>query len=144
MDVLAQRWAHPMRNEARALGLNSGRFALVREVCLRCDEVAWVYARTVIPRVTLTGATRRLARLRARSLGAFLFADPTLRRGGTEIARLTPRDPLYGLATRALAAPPGVLWGRRARFTVHGKALLVSEIFLPAIPDFPDDRRGAP
>jgi chorismate lyase len=53
----------------------------LREVYLLCDGVPWVYARTAIPRETLTGRHRRLAYLKTRPLGAMLFADPGMARG---------------------------------------------------------------
>jgi chorismate--pyruvate lyase len=96
-----------------------------------------VFARTVIPRDTLVGSNRRLTRLKTRPLGAVLFADPGMERGPVEIARLTPCDRLFPAATRRLASAPEAIWGRRSLFTLAGKPLLVSEIFLPDIPPCP-------
>jgi chorismate lyase len=138
VQVVRQCWARPMRNEAQALGLRPHARALVREVRLVCRDAPWVYARTVIPRATLTGAERRLARLRARSLGAVLFADPSTTRGDIEIVRLDSRDRLYRTAAAMADVPPPALWGRRARFLIKRKPLLVSEIFLPALGSFPE------
>ncbi|BAU46681.1 chorismate--pyruvate lyase [Sulfurifustis variabilis] len=134
--VVSQRWRRPMRNEALALGLRPQGRALVREVQLLCQEVAWVHARTVIPRATLSGRERRLAHLGSRSLGAVLFADPTLERAETELARLVPGDILYADIAAALDRPPAELWGRRTRFALSGKPLLVSEVFLPPIGEY--------
>lgn len=134
--VVSQRWRRPMRNEAMALELRPEWRALVREVQLLCNEVAWVHARTVIPRTTLTGRERRLAHLGSRSLGAVLFADPTLERAETELTRLAPGDALYADIAGALDRAPAELWGRRTRFALSGKPLLVSEVFLPAIGEY--------
>ena len=131
--VLAQDWARPLRSEARALGLRDGEAALVRQVYLLCAGVPWVYARTVIPASSLTGAARRLGKLGTRPLGAALFAEPTLERGALEIARVVPGDPIYGGACAALTTAPAAIWGRRSVFRVRGKALLVSEFFLPRL-----------
>jgi chorismate--pyruvate lyase len=90
-----------------------------------------VFARTVIPVRTLRGRQRRLARLGTRPLGAALFADPHLKRGEVEIARLAPGDGIYEHAA-VQGAADGV-WGRRSVFTLKGKPLLVSEFFLPAL-----------
>lgn len=135
--LLHQRWQRPLRSEAHALGLRPGVRALVREVFLMCDDTPWVYACTVIPRATLTGAQRRLARLHTRPLGAVLFADPTMRRGEAQIARLSRGDCLYALATAALPQPPAEIWARRSVFCLRDKPLLVTEAFLPAIADAP-------
>ena len=137
VQVLAQGWARPQHNEARALGMRDGSWGFVREVHLLCDDKPWVYARTVIPRTTLTGPCRRLTHLKSRPLGAVLFADPSMRRGPVEIARLTPCDKLYPAALRHLSEQPQMIWGRRSLFTLSGKPLLVSEIFLPSIPPQP-------
>ncbi|MBI3576247.1 MAG: chorismate lyase [Gammaproteobacteria bacterium] len=135
VQLLSQAWERPRLDEALALGMRARDRALVRQVRLLCDERPWVYARTLLPRTTLTGAERRLAHLRSRSLGAVLFADPTMRRGRTEIVRLCPTDGLYAFAAQPLAAPPAEIWGRRTVFRLRGKPLLVSEFFLPGIGD---------
>lgn len=137
VELIAQGWRAPMRNEALALALRPECYAMVREVHLRCAERPWVYARTVIPATTLSGANRRLAHLKTRSLGAVLFADPATERGEFELAQLTPRDALYPRAVHALNPAPEMLWGRRARFLLRGQPLLVTEIFLPGVPVHP-------
>ena len=133
VQVLAQEWAKPMNNEAHALGMSGSGHALIRQVLLLCNEVPWVYARTVIPRTTLTGPERRLAYLRSKSLGATLFADPSMRRSEVQVARLTGRDRLYDVVAGFLAQPPDTFWGRRSVFTLRNKPLLVSELFLPVV-----------
>lgn len=137
VEVLFQGWARPQRNEMHALGMRHGSTGFVREVHLLCDEQPWVFARTVIPRTTLTGPRRCLTRLKSRPLGAVLFADPTMQRGPVEIARLSPCDKLYPAAFQHLDQRPDTVWGRRSLFTLGGKPLLVSEIFLPDIPPCP-------
>ncbi len=133
VKVLSQQWDRPMANEARALGMASTGHALIRQVQLLCDEEPWVYARTVIPRTTLTGPERRLAYLKSRSLGAMLFADPTMRRSEVQVSRVTPRDKLHGIVASHIDQSPEVIWGRRSVFTIGNKPLLVSELFLPIV-----------
>jgi chorismate--pyruvate lyase len=137
VEVLFQGWARPQHNELRELGMRQGSTGFVREVHLLCDDRPWVFARTVIPRTTLTGPRRCLMRLKSRPLGAVLFADPSMQRGPVEIARLSPCDKLYPAAIRHLTERPEIIWGRRSLFTLGGKPLLVSEIFLPGIPACP-------
>ena len=132
VELLGQHWVRPLDNEARALGMRLGTRALVREVQLLCDEVPWVFARTVIPLRSLRGRQRRLGRLGTRPLGAVLFADRSMRRDELELARLRGADPLLRLAADFESLPEEV-WGRRSVFRVGGKPLLVSEFFLPDI-----------
>lgn len=137
VEVLSQRRQRPLAHETRALGLRAGQYALVRQVYLYCDDMGWVYARTVIPLATLSGPQRRLAYRGNRSLGAMLFADPTMHRGEVEIARIPGSDPLFQLATARVSHRPDEIWGRRSTFYLSGKPLLVSEFFLPGVGAFP-------
>lgn len=133
--VEQQDWGRPRLDESRALGLRQGRLALIREVHLLCDDRPWVFARTVIPRSTLSGEQRRLAQLGNRPLGAVLFADPRMVRGSVEVAPIRFGHPLYAAAVQGLKGKPGVIWGRRSVFRLGDKPLLVSEFFLPDIGD---------
>jgi chorismate--pyruvate lyase len=146
VQLLAQGWGHPLHSETAALHMRRIGLAVLREVLLLCDGQPWVYARSVIPRPTLTGSGRQLTRLGTRPLGAFLFADPTLRRSRLELARIEPGQRVFAEATRALSVAPAVIWGRRSLFFLRGRALLVNEIFLPGIPlgDAPDGFRYNP
>ena len=130
---LSQKWQRPMLNESQALGVLPHEVSFVREVLLFCDDRPWVFARTVIPVRTLSGPRRRLARLGKKPLGALLFADPTMRRSGIEIAAIKPGQPLFQRATSQLTNKPDAIWGRRSAFYLNNKPLLVSEIFLPEI-----------
>lgn len=134
--LLDQRRTRPLRNEAEALGMRAGTRAIVRQVQLICGDTPWVYARTVIPPRTLARKSHRFTRLGARSLGAMLFADPSMKRGEVEIACLTSSDQLYHLVTRELRDKPETIWGRRSLFRLGGKPLLVCEFFLPDIAEF--------
>lgn len=126
----------PLRNEAMTLGMRPGSRAVVRQVQLLCGETPWVYARTIIPPRTLARKFHRFTRLGARSLGAMLFADPSMKRDEVEVTCLTPADRLYHLAARDLREKPEVIWGRRSLFWLGGKPLLVCEFFLPDIAEF--------
>jgi chorismate--pyruvate lyase len=137
VQLLSQTWMRPHADERRSLGMRAGAVALVRQVRLMCNDHPWVYARTVIPRSTLTGHERRLIRLGNRPLGAALFADPTMERDPVEIACLAAGHAIYELALRDLAPAPVEIWGRRSVFRLSGKPLLVSEFFLPEIPPSP-------
>lgn len=119
--VLSERWQSPTADEARALGISPRRRALIREVeLLGRQGEPWVFARTVIPATTLTGVERRLLQLGSRSLGSYLFRDPSLERAPLRACRLEDRRHQH-------------YWARRSVFRLHGKPLLVCEVFLPAM-----------
>ena len=101
--------------------------ALVREVLLVCNNQPWVFARSIIPASVLKGRLHRLRTLHNSSLGTILFTDRSMRRQPFEIAVIDGNSEQLPTDLRQ----PEKLWGRRCRFEVAGKPLMVSEIFLP-------------
>ena len=140
VELLSQGRSRPRRDEARVLGMRNGERALVRQVRLLCGDQPWIFARTVIPVTSLRGRLQRLAHLGTRPLGAMLFADPAMRRGNVELARITPGQPLFSEAVRDSRQRPEEIWGRRSVFRIAALPLLVSEIFLPGFPAADADR----
>ncbi len=133
VELVEQGWRRPMLNEAVRLGVSPDRMALLRQVYLFCDDRPVVFARTVIPVSTLSGAERHLGCLGNRPLGAVLFASPNMRRDEVEVACIRPGQRIFTRATQTLDTQPASIWARRSVFYLSGKALLVSEVFLPEI-----------
>lgn len=133
VELISQLWQRPQLNERRRLGMPSRRLALVRQVYLYCGDTPCVYARTIMPRETLSGSQRHLAVLGNRPLGAVLFADPHMHREAMEFARLQAGERLFADAVQRLSTWPRAIWGRRSVFYLANKPLLVNEIFLPGI-----------
>ncbi len=129
VEVLAQAWRRPMLCERRVLGMDDRGLALIRQVRLYCDGEPKVYARTVMPKTSLTGRRRRLAHLGGRPLGEMLFRDRTMRRGDMEVAQVSP-----GAWLPANVKQMPSYWGRRSVFSIGDKPLLVNEVFLPPLP----------
>lgn len=130
VKLLSQQRMTPTPDEISVLGLRHRSHALIRQVILYCDDIPWVYARTVIPISTLTGSLRRLTHLGNKPLGALLFADKSIIRGEVEATCIGPSDENYkwtGIENSCL------IWGRRSVFHQQRKKLLVSEFFLPGI-----------
>lgn len=118
-------------DDARALQRPRHQQVLVREVLLCVDDVPWVYGRTVIPIASFSGPLRHLRHLDNRSLGTQLFRYPGLRRDPFQLARIIPHYHLPE-AARQHCPDQAWLWGRRSRFILGERSLLVSEVFLPA------------
>lgn len=131
LELISQSWKKPLQHESKELNLRNGEHALVREIYFKCDNIPWVYARSIIPRKTLRGAQRRLVYLGTRSLGSYLFSKQTAFRDKMEIATIPYHEKLYSLALQNKADNPKQLWGRRSIFYIKEKPLLVIEIFLP-------------
>lgn len=130
---LRQEIAVPLRDEYRALHLRRGQRALIRDVLLICGDTPLVYAHSVIPLAGLKGPWVGLSKLGNRPLGEALFANPRVRRYPLEYRPLDARHPLYAPAVAHLTIAPQRLWMRRSQFALHGRPLLVSEVFLPEV-----------
>ena len=133
VEVLSQQWQRPMLNEALRLGVQPEHHALIREVLLYCGDKPWVFARSILPRKTLTGRRRFLGKLGSRPLGEVLFSDPNIQRDDIEVACIRKGQRMFDCATQSLPQIPESVWGRRSVFYLHNKALLVNEVFLPSI-----------
>ena len=121
-----QYWAKPTPDEAKLLALRTGQTALIREVWLHDGETPLVFARSILPRGSLRGAWCGLGKLGYRPLGAALFADAKVSRQPLAFSKLAARHPLRKRA-------PEAQWARRSVFVRDGRAILVTEAFLPAV-----------
>lgn len=127
-----QVWEYPHLDERRLLGMHRRERAMIRQVVLRLDGRAVVFARSVFSANTLEGPLRRLRRLSNKSLGAFLFSRPDMRRSPFELARLPGSSPYLPEDLRQISPA----WARRSCFVVDAKGILVSEVFLEAFPSW--------
>lgn len=137
---LKQGRAMCLRDEFAALALPRVLQVTEREVLLRCDERAVVYAHTVMPLNATARHWPLFASRGNRSLGTTLFSDPLGVRGQLQYVRFGRRPPLMqrlekvdGLANRI-----EFLWARRSVFRRKGSPLLVTEVFLPEILGLPE------
>jgi chorismate--pyruvate lyase len=124
---VSQHWAHPLPDEADLLGLRPNQTALIREVWLQSGESLLVFARSVLPRASLRGAWRDLGQLGSRPLGAVLFADRKVSRTPLTFCKLSCHHPISRRIDQA------GLWARRSVFMRAGRAILVTETFLPGV-----------
>jgi chorismate--pyruvate lyase len=123
---LYQGWQLPLLSESTLLGAPPRQRALVREVGLMLANQTVVFARSVFPIASLSGDLTRLRYLQNRSLGAILFKHPAMHRSPFELARM-PGNSDY-LPRQLRQDPPA--WGRRSRFVIGGRSVMVSEVFL--------------
>ncbi|MES2820167.1 MAG: chorismate lyase [Pseudomonadota bacterium] len=123
---LQQGWQTLRDDECAALEVPEHSVGWVREVFLRGHGQPWVFARSVAARSALAHSDFDLESLGSRSLGELLFSDHAFTRGELQ-ASPYPAEWL----------PPTVrdegLWARRSCFVRDGLAVLVAEVFLPAL-----------
>jgi len=126
VQIINQQWQQPRYSERALLDMKPREPAIIREVALLCGGKPWVFARSVLPASSLSGRLYRLRKFKDNALGEILFRDHSMRRYPFEIARLEGHSPLLPTHLQQSEA----LWGRRCRFELAGKPLMVSEFFL--------------
>ncbi|NVK38303.1 MAG: chorismate lyase [Gammaproteobacteria bacterium] len=119
LKLIRRHFDLPNLSESNAMGIKLRQQAYIREVALCVDDEPQIYARSIIPRQTLTGFERQLLTLNTKPLGEFLFSHKHMQRGPIEIKR----GKLNG----------ETVWARRSIFYVNHKPLLVCEYFLPSL-----------
>lgn len=130
-----QRHSTACRDELALIGVRYAELTLLREVYLYCHETPVVFAHSALAVGNLRGAWESLARQGAKPLGAALFANPKVVRAPLAFRQLDRHSTLYRRACRVLQDPPPYLWARRSRFSLQGRPILVTEVFLPGILD---------
>jgi chorismate--pyruvate lyase len=134
VERLHQRSTLCLADEAAAIGMARPGRVWEREVLLRCDERAVVFAHTVVPRSDSAADWPLFGALGERSLGSTLFYDPLVRRGELEFARIRAGHPLMQRARAALGGHDHpVYYARRCVYRRHQGTLLVTEVFLPSV-----------
>lgn len=139
---LFQQPAHCWADEYAKIGLSRINKVYTRDVLLRCDDVAAVYAHTVLPLDSTAGQWPLFNSLGNKSLGSILFSDPQVKRGALQFARLHPGHPAMLNAQRVTQNEAGFkesnqfsrpLFARRSLFFRRGGMMLVTELFLPPL-----------
>lgn len=136
VQVLAQGRQPLTADESHALGLSGQRLGYAREVLLRVDGQALVFARSVTAHADSLGAWRSVRGLGSRPLADVLFKRSGILRAPLAYRQLQRQSPLQRQVASFWQAATGVTLGhqalpaRRSVFTRHGAALLVMEVFV--------------
>lgn len=123
VEILREYQGRPTQLERQKLKLCHQARVWVREVVLKVNDCALVYARTAIPQQTLQGKEKRLQYLGEKSLGSYLFQQPHLKRQPLSVSHCNPNQ-------------LGLEWCRHSVFTLGNKPLMVSEAFTAQLHDF--------
>lgn len=135
VQVLAQGRQPLTLDESRALGLGGRRMGYAREVVLRVDDRALVFARSVTAHSDSLGAWRAVRGLGSRPLADVLFKRSGILRAPLAYSQLPRQGASQRHVASAWQAATGqalkhqALPARRSVFTRHGAALLVMEVF---------------
>lgn len=133
VELLFQREQACQPHEMDFLGIVAGTPTIVREVLLHCDQVPWVYARSIIPLTALSAADQALAKMGTNPLGEQLFSRKGIQPGRIQIATFDSHTRPGQLNARYFQ-PEETLWGRRRLFHLQQGAISVAEVFLSPTP----------
>jgi len=106
------------------------------------NGVPLVMAHSIIPSSSSSGSNHEVLRLGKKPLGAVLFAKTRMhskKKPPREIARLDKQSALWKKCFGQYPELPSVSWARRTLYQLKGRPLLVSEVFLPALLDYPSN-----
>lgn len=135
VQVLNQGMQKLRADEAQALGWSEPRVGYVREVLLRVDGAAVVFARSVTAQSQSLGPWRSIRGLGTRPLADVLFKRVGIVRAPLQFSRLQAANPVNRHVARAWkagsgeAAVPRALPTRRSVFRRRGAPMLVMEVF---------------
>ncbi|MDD5031020.1 MAG: chorismate lyase [Rhodoferax sp.] len=136
VQVLTQGHQALSVDEARALGQRQQRKGYAREVVLRVDGVARVFARSVTAHTDSLAAWRSVRGLGTRPLADVLFKRSGITRAPLAFAKLMPVNTLQRRVAASWQSATGsavtarALSARRSVFVRRNATLLVMEVFV--------------
>ncbi len=127
VQVLHHGWGETTESEQQFLN-SPNEPSSIREVILFGSGQPVVFARSVLPRSSLSGKNKALLELGNKPLGEYIFSQPELQRGPIEIAELPASQFNQHLEFNYNHE---TAWGRRSLFYLNNKPISVCEVFLP-------------
>lgn len=112
----------------------------VREVLLCVNQVPLVMAHSIIPTASSCGSNHLILRLGKRPLGAVLFAKShkhSKQKAWREITLLDKSTAFWKKCFNRYGDLPSPAWGRRTLYRLKAHPVLVTEVFLPSLLDYP-------
>lgn len=135
VEVLSQQFAAV--DETESLLREGSNEPFVRRVFLRGDRQPWTYGRVVIAPRTYQTHFSQFKGLDSKLLGeTLLYGNPDTTRSRFEYAVVPEDTALYQEINEHLPLTQTTLWARRSYFYLKNEPLLVTEVFLPALPDY--------
>lgn len=131
VEVVHNEFCTPHPDESAKLKLAPNTRVWCREVVMKCDQEAWLYARTMIPEYNLKGKVLGLTKIGGTPIGNVLFSDPATRRSSFEFTLVSPKSFYATQASHQVGPIQEPLWARRSIFTYDHQDILLTEVFLP-------------
>ena len=139
MQIIDQRTAPAEPHELAFLNIEPTETCVIREVLLLCDNVPWVFARSVLPIAALDVEHQVLVHMGENPLGEKLFSDTRIRPGPIEVAKFSNAAAVHAIDVGNSQEKRDTLWGRRRKFELARGAIIVAEVFLSPAPCYADN-----
>ena len=141
LDLISQSFDNPYPDEISAFHDYSvdASYSLVRKVFLEGDNHRMIFARVIIPEQTYLNYHSELSNLGCVAIGnAFLYKNEQIVRKDFEYSVIEYKDKIFQeLKELNEVNDDDELWARRSIFVLPKGCLLISEVFLNAIPIYP-------
>lgn len=138
VNVISQEFAVAFEDEYEILDIDKKELPLVRKVFLEGDNHPLTYGRVIVAPITYRHHFSQFDMLGESPIGeSMLYHNPDVTRGPFEFIALDENTLLFQEA--ALKYPTAIqapLYGRRSVFWMKQDPLLVTELFLPALPPY--------
>ena len=112
----------------------------IREVLLCRKGIPLVMGRSIIPTTSSMGSNHAILRLGKHPLGAILFANKhkqKKQKAQREIAHVNKGHPLWKKCSKKYSDLLSPVWARRTLYHLKAHPLLVTEVFLPNLLNYP-------
>lgn len=133
IQVVFEKFAQATEIEKHYLQLEDAEETWIREVIISSPLTIWMFARTIIPKKTLTGREKELQLLETRSLGSFLFQDKNLQRSAFEFSLIEKNSVDYQKISNYVPIRDQALSSRHSLFITHGKKIFLQEVFFESV-----------
>jgi len=136
VEVLSQQFMAVDETESKLVEKDATE-PFVRRVFLYGDNQPWTYGRVVIASSTYQTYFAQFMALGFKLLGeTLLYGNPDTTRSEFEYAVVPQDSALFQEIHQHLPLTHERLWARRSYFYLKGAPLLVTEVFLPLLPDY--------
>jgi chorismate--pyruvate lyase len=141
LNVLKQSFDKPYADEINAFHDYpiDASFALIRKVILEGDGLPMIFARVIVPEATYLNYQEAFTHLGNAAIGnTLLYNDDNVVRKRFEYKLVTEQDDIFHeLKTLNKKEDADNLWARRSIFVMPKGYLLITEVFLKALPTYP-------
>lgn len=141
LELMSQESDIVFPDEASRLNLSPKKQTLVRKIFLQSGQNSYVFARTIIPPQTYATLQAEIESVGDNFIGEYLIYNRDgIKRDEFEFAYMTPNMNMMQELQSFMSFSDinNTLWARRSCFWIKQLPLLITELFLEDLPDFPN------